>query len=90
MALRLPTISPERDTRSEGWTISPRVIRKRWLPMSILRAAMLSALEPIVTVYLGVVIWGQLPIVTLVRGRLILITVILLTRNELTEIKPAD
>lgn len=54
-------------------------------------AAMLSTLEPVVTVLLAAWLFGeQLPAVALVGGALILVAVILLTRNELREIKPAE
>ena len=54
-------------------------------------AAMLSTLEPVVTVLLAAWLFGeQLPAVALVGGGLILVAVILLTRNELREVKPAE
>ncbi len=54
-------------------------------------AAMLSTLEPVVTVLLAAWLFGeQLPAIALVGGALILISVIMLTRNELREIKPAE
>lgn len=54
-------------------------------------AAMLSTLEPVVTVLLAAWLFGeQLPAVALAGGGLILAAVILLTRNELKEIKPAE
>jgi drug/metabolite transporter (DMT)-like permease len=53
-------------------------------------AAMLSTLEPMVTVLLAAWLFQEkLTPVALLGGGLILIAVILLTRNELTEIKPA-
>ena len=54
-------------------------------------AAMLSTLEPVVTVLLAAWLFGeQLPAVALAGGGLILVAVILLTRNELREVKPAE
>ena len=54
-------------------------------------AAMLSTLEPVVTVLLAAWLFGeQLPAVALTGGGLILVAVILLTRNELREVKPAE
>ncbi|MCC6299232.1 MAG: EamA family transporter [Anaerolineales bacterium] len=54
-------------------------------------AAMLSTLEPVVTVLLAAWLFQeQLSLITLLGGGLILIAVILLTRNELREIKPAQ
>jgi len=54
-------------------------------------AAMLSTLEPIVTVLLAAWLFQErLNITSLLGGGLILIAVILLTRNELREIKPAE
>ena len=53
-------------------------------------AAMLSTLEPVVTVLLAAWLFQErLTPVALLGGGLILIAVILLTRNELREIKPA-
>ena len=54
-------------------------------------AAMLSTLEPVVTVLLAAWLFGeQVPAVALAGGGLILVAVILLTRNELREVKPAE
>ena len=54
-------------------------------------AAMLSTLEPIVTVLLAAWLFQErLSVNSLLGGGLILIAVILLTRNELREIKPAE
>lgn len=54
-------------------------------------AAMLSTLEPVVTVLLAAWLFQErLNILSLFGGGLILIAVILLTRNELMEIKPAE
>ena len=54
-------------------------------------AAMLSTLEPVVTVLLAAWLFQErLNLVSLLGGGLILIAVILLTRNELREIKPAE
>ena len=53
-------------------------------------AAMLSTLEPVVTVLLAAWLFQErLTPVALLGGGLILVAVILLTRNELREIKPA-
>ena len=54
-------------------------------------AAMLSTLEPVVTVLMAAWLFQErLNALTLIGGGLILIAVILLTRNELREIKPAE
>jgi drug/metabolite transporter (DMT)-like permease len=54
-------------------------------------AAMLSTLEPVVTVLLAAWLFQErLNILTLLGGALILVAVILLTRNELTDVKPAE
>jgi len=54
-------------------------------------AAMLSTLEPVVTVLLAAWLFQErLNVTSLLGGGLILIAVILLTRNELREIKPAE
>ena len=54
-------------------------------------AAMLSTLEPVVTVLLAAWLFQErLSPIALVGGGLILVAVILLTRNELREIKPAE
>ncbi|MEP7137357.1 MAG: DMT family transporter [Chloroflexota bacterium] len=54
-------------------------------------AAMLSTLEPVVTVLLAAWLFQErLNPVALLGGGLILIAVILLTRNELQQIKPAE
>jgi drug/metabolite transporter (DMT)-like permease len=54
-------------------------------------AAMLSTLEPIVTVLLAAWLFHErLNLISLLGGALILVAVILLTRNELQEIKPAE
>ncbi len=54
-------------------------------------AAMLSTLEPVVTVLLAAWLFQErLTAVALLGGGLILVAVILLTRNELKEIKPAE
>jgi len=53
-------------------------------------AAMLSTLEPVVTVLLAAWLFQErLNAISLLGGALILVAVILLTRNELREIKPA-
>ena len=54
-------------------------------------AAMLSTLEPVVTVLLAAWLFQErLNTVSLLGGGLILVAVILLTRNEFKEIKPAE
>ncbi len=54
-------------------------------------AAMLSTLEPVVTVLLAAWLFQErLNAISLLGGGLILVAVILLTRNELKEIKPAE
>lgn len=54
-------------------------------------AAMLSTLEPVVTVLLAAWLFQErLNAISLVGGALILVAVVLLTRNELREIKPAE
>jgi drug/metabolite transporter (DMT)-like permease len=54
-------------------------------------AAMLSTLEPVVTVLLAAWLFQEkLNTISLFGGGLILIAVILLTRNELRQIKPAE
>jgi len=54
-------------------------------------AAMLSTLEPVVTVLLAAWLFQErLNAISLLGGGLILVAVILLTRNELREIKPAE
>ena len=54
-------------------------------------AAMLSTLEPVVTVLLAAWLFQErLKPIALLGGGLILVAVILLTRNELQEIKPAE
>jgi drug/metabolite transporter (DMT)-like permease len=54
-------------------------------------AAMLSTLEPVVTVLLAAWLFQErLNTISLLGGGLILAAVILLTRNELREIKPAE
>jgi drug/metabolite transporter (DMT)-like permease len=54
-------------------------------------AAMLSTLEPVVTVLLAAWLFQErLNAIALLGGGLILIAVILLTRNELRQIKPAE
>ena len=54
-------------------------------------AAMLSTLEPVVTVLLAAWLFQEkLNAVSLLGGGLILVAVVLLTRNELREIKPAE
>ena len=54
-------------------------------------AAMLSTLEPVVTVLLAAWLFQErLNAVSLLGGGLILVAVTLLTRNELREIKPAE
>jgi len=54
-------------------------------------AAMLSTLEPVVTVLLAAWLFQEkLNVISLFGGGLILIAVILLTRNELRQIKPAE
>ena len=54
-------------------------------------AAMLSTLEPVVTVLLAAWLFQErLNWISLLGGGLILIAVILLTRNELRQIKPAE
>jgi drug/metabolite transporter (DMT)-like permease len=54
-------------------------------------AAMLSTLEPVVTVLLAAWLFQEkLNTISLLGGGLILIAVILLTRNELRQIKPAE
>jgi len=54
-------------------------------------AAMLSTLEPVVTVLLAAWLFQErLNVTSLLGGGLILVAVILLTRNELREIKPAE
>jgi drug/metabolite transporter (DMT)-like permease len=54
-------------------------------------AAMLSTLEPVVTVLLAAWLFQErLNTISLLGGGLILVAVILLTRNELREIKPAE
>jgi len=54
-------------------------------------ASMLSTLEPVVTVLLAAWLFQErLTTVALLGGGLILVAVILLTRNELREIKPAE
>lgn len=54
-------------------------------------AAMLSTLEPVVTVLLAAWLFQEkLNAVALLGGALILISVILLTRNELWQIRPAE
>lgn len=54
-------------------------------------AAMLSTLEPVVTVLLAAWLFQErLTIIALLGGGLILIAVILLTHNELREVKPAE
>jgi len=54
-------------------------------------AAMLSTLEPVVTVLLAAWLFQEkLNAVSLLGGGLILVAVILLTRNELVQIKPAE
>ena len=54
-------------------------------------AAMLSTLEPVVTVLLAAWLFQEkLNAISLFGGGLILIAVVLLTRNELHQIKPAE
>jgi len=54
-------------------------------------AAMLSTLEPVVTVLLAAWLFQErLSAISLLGGGLILAAVILLTHNELREIKPAE
>jgi drug/metabolite transporter (DMT)-like permease len=54
-------------------------------------AAMLSTLEPVVTVLLAAWLFQErLNAISLLGGALILVAVILLTRNELKEVKPAE
>jgi len=54
-------------------------------------AAMLSTLEPVVTVLLAAWLFQErLNVASLLGGGLILVAVILLTRNELQQIKPAE
>jgi drug/metabolite transporter (DMT)-like permease len=54
-------------------------------------AAMLSTLEPVVTVLLAAWLFQErLNAIALLGGGLILAAVILLTRNELRQIKPAE
>ena len=54
-------------------------------------AAMLSTLEPVVTVLLAAWLFQErLTPVALLGGGLILVAVVLLTRNELREVKPAE
>lgn len=54
-------------------------------------AAMLSTLEPVVTVLLAAWLFQErLNAISLLGGGLILVAVILLTRNELREVKPAE
>jgi len=54
-------------------------------------AAMLSTLEPVVTVLLAAWLFGErLNPIALLGGSLILVATILLTQNELREIKPAE
>jgi drug/metabolite transporter (DMT)-like permease len=54
-------------------------------------AAMLSTLEPVVTVLLAAWLFQErLNAISLVGGALILVAVILLTRNELRGVKPAE
>jgi len=54
-------------------------------------AAMLSTLEPVVTVLLAAWLFQEkLNTISLLGGGLILVAVILLTRNELRQIKPAE
>jgi len=54
-------------------------------------AAMLSTLEPVVTVLLAAWLFQErLNTTSLLGGALILLAVILLTRHELREIKPAE
>ena len=54
-------------------------------------ASMLSTLEPVVTVFLAAWLFQErLTVIALLGGGLILIAVIMLTHNELKEIKPAE
>ena len=54
-------------------------------------AAMLSTIEPVVTVLLAAWLFGeQLTTIALLGGGLILVAVVLLTRNELSDVKPAE
>jgi drug/metabolite transporter (DMT)-like permease len=54
-------------------------------------AAMLSTLEPVVTVLLAAWLFGEkLGMVALLGGGLILVAVVLLTKSELTQGKPAE
>ncbi len=56
-----------------------------------INAAMLSTLEPVVTVLLAAWLFGEkLGTVVMLGGGLILVAVVLLTRSELIQIKPAE
>jgi drug/metabolite transporter (DMT)-like permease len=52
---------------------------------------MLSTLEPVVTVLLAAWLFAErLEPITLVGGALILVTVVILARNEFTQIPPSE
>jgi drug/metabolite transporter (DMT)-like permease len=93
---------PHLPTSNAGWfamsgivliaTIIPVVTFLAGLEMiGPTNAAMLSTLEPVVTVLLAAWLFQEkLNMISLFGGGLILVAVILLTRNELRQIKPAE
>jgi drug/metabolite transporter (DMT)-like permease len=93
---------PHLPTSNAGWfamsgivliaTIIPVVTFLAGLEMiGPTNAAMLSTLEPVVTVLLAAWLFQEkLNTISLLGGGLILVAVILLTRNELQQIKPAE
>jgi len=93
---------PHLPTSNAGWfamsgivliaTIIPVVTFLAGLEMiGPTNAAMLSTLEPVVTVLLAAWLFQEkLNTISLLGGGLILVAVLLLTRNELQQIKPAE